>query len=130
MSLHQAIWKRAEAIDPNTMDIGNMYISPTVSAVIETLSDQLRDLHGRDRAESAKLLKFKKKASEESDEDFNAEAVYEKIESINIVTKQNITVFQGKIRSPVEECCKTHNSSVMDDDARKREAMLKEVRSE
>src|SRR3954469_15907111 len=43
---------------------------PTVSSMIENLYNQLRDLHARDMAETTKILKFKKKAEEESDEDF------------------------------------------------------------
>ena len=97
--------------------------------MIETLYNQLRDLHARDRAETARILKFKKKASEESDEDFKAEAeaAWKKIEDVNFNTKQNIPVYHGRIRSVVEECCKTHNSSVMEEDARKREAMMKDI---
>src|ERR1044072_5035713 len=85
MRLHQAIWQRAEAIDPNSMDIGNMYIPPAVSAMIETLYNQMRDLHSRDMDETAKILKFKKKAKKESDEDFKAEveAAWKKIDSVN-----------------------------------------------
>ena len=37
MRLHQAIWTKAEAIDPNSIDIGNMYIPPAVTAMIENL---------------------------------------------------------------------------------------------
>ena len=101
-----------------------MYIPPAVTAMIETLYNQLRDLHARDRAETTKILKFKKKASEESDEDFKAiaEAAWKKIEDVNFNTKQNIPVYQGRIRSAVEHCCKTHHASVMEADAWKREA--------
>src|SRR4051812_20144878 len=74
ISLHQVFCKLAEAIDPEAVDVGDIYISPTLTAMIENLYNQLRDLHARDRAESAKVLKFKKKADEESDEDFKAEA--------------------------------------------------------
>ena len=104
MSLHQAIWKKAEAIDPNAVDIGSVYIPPIVTAMIENLYNQLRDLHARDRAETTKILKFKKKANEESDEDFKAEAEasWKKIDDVNFNTKQNIPVYQGKIRSAIE----------------------------
>lgn len=74
MSLNQAFCQLAEAVDPKAVDVGNVYISPTLSAMIETLYNQLRDLHARDRSESAKILKFKKKADAESDEDFKNEA--------------------------------------------------------
>ena len=89
MRLHQAIWKKAEAIDPDSIDIGNMYIPPAVTAMIKTLYNQLRDLHARDRVETEKILKLKKKASEESDEDFKAEveSTWKKIEDVNFNTK-------------------------------------------
>ena len=73
--------------------------------MIETLFNQLRDLHSRDRSETAKIQKFQKKASDESDEDFKAEAeaAWKKIESVNALTKKNISVYQGRIHSAVEE---------------------------
>src|ERR1041384_2473537 len=97
--------------------------------MIDTLYNQLRDLHNRDRSESAKILKFKKKAEEETDEDFKAEAeaAWKKVEAINAFTKKNITGYQGKIRSAIEECCKTHNNSVIEADSRRREAMMKDL---
>ena len=58
MHLHELIWRQAEAIDPKTVDIGTTYIPPSIFAMIETLYNQLRDLHSRDRSESAKILKF------------------------------------------------------------------------
>ena len=66
----------------------------------------MRDSHARNRAETNKILKFKKKANEESNEDFKAEAeaAWKKIEDVNFKTKQNIPVYQGRIRSAVEEC--------------------------
>src|SRR3954468_3049202 len=106
MRLHEAIWQRDEAIDPDLVEIGNIYMPPFVSAMIETLYNQLRYLHGRDRAETAKIPKFKKKANDESDEDFKAEAEtsWKKIDSVNYLTKKIITVYQGRIRSVVEDC--------------------------
>ena len=85
-------------------------------------------MHSRDRAETAKILKFKKKASDESDEDFKAEAeaTWKKIDSVNTLTK-NISVFQGRIRSAVEDCFKTHNNSVIKADSRRRVAMMKDL---
>src|SRR3954470_22880633 len=129
MRLHEAIWQKAEAIDPATVDIGQVYIPPSVTAMIETLYNQLRDLHNRDRSETAKILKFEKKASDESDEDFKAEAevAWKWIDDINAYTKKNIVVYQGRIRSAVEECCKSHNASVIKADSKRREAMMKEL---
>ena len=129
MRLHEVIWQKAKAIDPNSMNVGTIYISPSVTAMIETLYNQFRDLHRRDRSETAKILKFKKKASDESDEDFKAEAeaAWKKIDSVNTLTKKNISVFQGRIRSAVEDCCKTHNNSVIEADSRRREAMMKDL---
>src|ERR1041385_6090006 len=77
--------------------------------MIETLYNQLRDLHARDRSETAKILKFKKKADAESDEDFKVEAedASKKIADVNEKTKQNIQVFKDKIKYVVEECCKS-----------------------
>src|SRR4051812_28114120 len=105
----------AEPADPAIVDIGTVYISPSLSALIETLYNQLRDLHARDRTETTKIHKFQKKSSEESDEDFKAEAelAWKKIEGINAYTKKNIIVYQGRIRSAVEYCCKSHNASVI-----------------
>ena len=116
--LHELIWRQAEAVVPASVDIGSTYISPSVSAMIETLYNQLRDLHSRDRSETAKILKFQKRADDETDEDFKAEAeaAWKKIEAVTVLTKKNITVFQGRIRSAVEECCKTHNNSVIEAD--------------
>src|SRR4051812_48084452 len=129
MTLHEVIWRQAEAIDPASVDIGSIYIPPSVSAMIETLFNQLRDLHCRDRSEMAKIEKFQKKASDESDEDFKLEAenAWKKIKTVNDTTKQNITIFQGKIKSAVEDCCKSHNASVMEAGSRKREAVLKDL---
>src|SRR3954469_25518542 len=106
-----------------------MYIPPSVSAMIETLYNQLRDFHSRDRSETAKILKFKKKADDESDEDFKAEAetAWKKIDCNNALTKKNISVYQGRIRSAVEDCCKSHNASVIEADSRRREAMMKDL---
>src|SRR3954470_8454672 len=73
LSLHQAFLKLAEAIDPETIDNESIYIPPAVSTMIENLYKQLRDLHARDRAETAKMLKFQKKATAESHKDFKAE---------------------------------------------------------
>src|SRR3954466_13142634 len=108
-----------------------MYIPPAIYSMIETLYNQLRDLHERDRAETAKILKFKKKAAEESDEDFKAEAdaVWKKIDTVNLDTKQNILVYQGKIGTAIEACCKSHNASVMAIDAKKREELLRDIAS-
>src|ERR1041385_8610183 len=81
--------------------------------------------------ETAKVLKFKKKANEESDEDFKAEAeaASKKIADVNETNKKNIQVYQGKIKSAVEECCKSHNASVMAIDSKKHEAMIKQLAS-
>ena len=49
MRLHEVIWQKAEAVDPDTVDIGNIYIPPSVTTMVETLYNQLRDLHCRDR---------------------------------------------------------------------------------
>src|ERR1041385_4662387 len=109
LSLNQAFCQLAEAVDPKAVDVGNIYISPTLSGMIETLYNQLRDLHARDRSETAKILKFTKKADAESDEDFKIEAIAasKKIADVNEKTKRNIQVYQGKIKSAVEDCCKT-----------------------
>ena len=74
-------------------------------------------------------MNFQKKANEESDEDFKAEAeaAWKKIDDVNMNTKQNIPAYQGMICSAVEDCCESHNASVMAADAKKREAMLKEL---
>ena len=121
ISIHQAVWKKAEAENPDVVDIGEVYIPPTVSAMIANLYNKLRDLHSRDKAESAKILNFKKKAEEESDEDFKAgaEASWQKIDAVNLGTKGNVNVYHGRIRSAIDACCKTHNDSVMEADARK-----------
>src|SRR3954470_19365275 len=68
IAIHQAVWKKAEAKDPKVVDIGEVFIPPTVSAMIESLYNQLRDLHAPYRTATAKVLKFKKKADDESDE--------------------------------------------------------------
>src|SRR3954468_135772 len=129
MCLHEVIWRQAEAVDPATVDIGSTCIPPSVSAMIENMYNQLRDLHCRDRSEIAKIQNFQKKASDESDEDFKvqAENTWKKIKSVNDTTKQNITIFQGRIRSAIEDCCKTHNASVIEVDSRRREAMMKDL---
>src|SRR4051812_1111022 len=108
-----------------------MYIPSFVSAMIQNLYNRLRDVHARDRAETTEILKFKKKANEEFDEDSKAEAeaAWKKIEDVNFDTKQNIPMYQGRIHFAVAECCKTHNALVMEADAKKREAMLKELAS-
>ena len=41
MRLHEVIWRQAEAIHPATVEIGSIYIPPSISAMIETLFNQL-----------------------------------------------------------------------------------------
>ena len=46
---------------------------------------------------------------------------------MNALTKKNISVYQGRIRSAFEDCCKTHNNSVIKADSRRREAMMDDL---
>src|SRR4051794_8939976 len=52
---------------------------------------------------------------------------FKKIDDVNMGTKSNISVYQGKIQDAVESLCKLHNTSVMATHSKKRKAMLEEI---
>lgn len=88
--------------------------------------NQLKDLHSRDMAESAKMHKYQQRAKAESDEEFQAQAIslLQKVTDVNKVTKDNIKIFKGKVKDVVDDLCKSHNAAIMASDSRKRKVAL------
>src|SRR3954465_7408017 len=94
--------------------------------MITSMISQLKDLHSRDKAESAKIHKYQQRTEAETDEDFkdNALSMLQKVTDVNTVTKDNIKIYRGKVKAVVEEMVKIHNDVVMESDSRKRKDSL------
>ena len=67
----EALWKMGEEEEAVAPD--NVYIPLTVSEMVANLMTKLKELTARDRTESAKIIKFKKRIESEDDEDILAE---------------------------------------------------------
>lgn len=127
----EALWKKGEAVD-EAVDLGEVSLPPIVEAMIPNLMPRLKDLCARDRVESAKVHKFQKRAEEETDEDFKAQALsmLQSITEDNNVTRSDVIIFKSKIRSVVDSLWRSHNEAILAADSRKRKTALEAVASE
>ena len=123
LGITETLWKIGEA--EGDVETGDVYIPLTVSELVENLMSKLKELCNRDRTESAKIVKYEKRIASEDDEDILAgvQSLLKKITDANDVTKGDILVFKGKIRTAVDDLCSRHNHHVMEEDERQRKAL-------
>src|SRR4051812_1569098 len=124
VGITEALLAKCAAEDPELVDIGEVYISRSIEAMIPMMISQLKDLHSRDRSELKKIHNYQRRAESEPDEEFKQHALklLQQVTEVNTTTKQNMELYQGKVKAAVEEMVKTHNLSIMERDSRKRKA--------
>ena len=86
--------------------------------MVANLMTKLKELTARDRTESAKIIKFKKRIETEDDKDILAEVkgLLQKVSDINTVNKADVLVFKGRLRKAVDDLCQRHNRFMMEAD--------------
>src|SRR3954465_4843566 len=124
LGITEALWEKCAAEDPDAVDIGEVYISRSIEAMISTMISQLKDLHSRDRSEVAKIHNYQKRTETEPDEEFKQHALklLQQVTDVNSTTKDNIKIFRGKVKAAVDEIVKIHNASIMERDSWKHKA--------
>src|ERR1041385_3446320 len=70
LGITEALWKKCAAEEPEVVDLGEVYISSSIEAMITTMISQLKDQHSRDRAEVSKIHNYQKHAETKPDEEF------------------------------------------------------------
>src|SRR3954470_20162968 len=124
LGITEAHWETCAAEDPEAVDLGEVYISSSIEAMITTMISQLKDLHSRERAEIKKIHNYQKRAKSEPDEEFKQHALklLQQVTDVNSTTKDNIKIFKGEVKAAVDDMVKTHNASIVERDSRKRKA--------
>src|SRR3954468_17005827 len=91
LGITEALWEKCAAEDPDTFDIGEVYISRSIEAMITTMISQLKDFHSRDRAEMKKIHNYQKRAESEPDEEFKQHVLklLQQVTDVNSTTKNN-----------------------------------------
>src|ERR1041385_7536571 len=55
LGITEALWEKCAAVESEAVDLGEVYISSSIKAMISTMISQLKDLHSRDRSEVTKI---------------------------------------------------------------------------
>ena len=121
LGITEALWKKGESEEA---DIGEVYVPLTIEELAINFMTRLKGLSAQDMAEIAKMHKFQKRVEAEEDEDIKAQvlALLQNVTDTNHVTKSDVLVFKGKIRSAIQDLCRRHNEAIMAADSRKRKA--------
>src|SRR3954467_1281199 len=75
LGITEALLAKCATEDPELVDIGEVYISRSIEAMIPTMISQLKDLHSRDRSKLKKIHNCQKCAESEPDEEFKQHAL-------------------------------------------------------
>src|ERR1041385_7654921 len=105
LGITEALWEKCVAEEPEVVDLGEVYISSSIEAMISTMISQLKDLHSRDKSEVTKIHNYQKRAETEPDEEFKQHALklLQQVTDVNTTTKDNIKIFRGKIKVAVKK---------------------------
>src|ERR1041385_6538086 len=101
LGITEALWEKCAAEVPEAVDLGEVYISSSIEAMITTMISQLKDQHSRDRSEVAKIHNYQERAETEHDEEFKQHALklLQQVTDVNTTTKNNIKIFRGKVKA-------------------------------